>query len=209
MFKHDGGTVGLNIQVREGGILREVSSDTSHERVGQEPEAPWLDRDETAAWMTLVAMVMTLPTAIDAQLKRDSGLNFFEYSILSSLSRPEQHAVQMTQLAHLAGGSLSRLSHAVSRLEKQGYVTRRSTSGSEGRCIEAVLTPVGYAALVAAAPGHVREARRLVFDNLTPAQVRQLQRITHEIAAAASPESIKRIDAALNGSGEPDDVVAC
>lgn len=195
MFNGDVGTIGLNIQVRRGGILRSVSSDTSQERVAQ--EAPWLDSEERAAWMTLVAMVMTLPAAIETQLKRDSGLNFFEYSILSSLSQPREHAVQMTHLAHMAGGSLSRLSHAVSRLEKQGYVLRRNTYGGEGRCIEAVLTPEGYAALVAAAPGHVREARRLVFDHLTPAQVRQLQRITHEIAAAASPATIRQVDSAI------------
>lgn len=160
-------------------------------------DVPWLDGEERAAWMTLIAMLMTAPAAIDAQLKRDSGLNFFEYSIMSHLSQPQDHAVQMSNLAHLAGGSLSRLSHAVSRLEKQGYVTRRIASDGESRCVQAFLTPEGYAALVAAAPAHVREARRLVFDNLSTAQVRQLQKIAHEIAAAASPESVERIDAAI------------
>ncbi|WP_236049186.1 MarR family winged helix-turn-helix transcriptional regulator [Paractinoplanes ovalisporus] len=170
--------------------------DTSDEQV------PWLDSEERAAWMTLMAMVMTLPSAIEAQLKRDTGLNFFEYSILSSLSRPERHAVQMSNLAHMAGGSLSRLSHAVSRLEKQGYVTRQSGGTGESRCTEAVLTEAGYAALVAAAPGHVREARRLVFDNLTSAQVRQLQRIAHEITATAAPGTGKHIDAEIEAADQ-------
>nr|WP_246614598.1 MarR family transcriptional regulator [Actinoplanes bogorensis] len=167
------------------------------------PEPPWLDSDERAAWMTLMAMVMTLPTAIEAQLKRDSGLNFFEYSILSSLSRPERHAVQMSNLAHMAGGSLSRLSHAVSRLERQGYVRRR-TGGEPGesRCTEAVLTEEGMAALEAAAPGHVREARRLVFDHLTPAQVRQLQRIAREIAGASAPDTARHIDAEIEAADQ-------
>ncbi|WP_250035953.1 MarR family winged helix-turn-helix transcriptional regulator [Paractinoplanes maris] len=174
-------------------------------------DVAWLDRDERAAWMTLIAMLMSVPAAIDAQLKRDSGLNFFEYSILSHLSRPQDHAVQMSNLAHLAGGSLSRLSHAVSRLEKQGYVTRRVGSDGESRCVQAFLTSTGYDALVAAAPAHVREARRLVFDNLSPAQVRQLQRIAHELAAAASPDTVKQVDAAIEeadraereGRGDP------
>ncbi|MCO8277241.1 MarR family winged helix-turn-helix transcriptional regulator [Actinoplanes sp. TRM 88003] len=161
------------------------------------PEAPWLDSEERAAWMTLITMLMTLPAAIDAQLKRDSGLNFFEYSILSHLSQPQEHAVQMSNLAHLAGGSLSRLSHAVSRLEKQGFVTRRTGSDGESRCVQAFLTPAGYAALVKAAPAHVREARRLVFDNLSTAQVRQMHKIAHEIAEAASPDSVRRIDDAI------------
>ncbi|MGK5684992.1 MarR family winged helix-turn-helix transcriptional regulator [Actinoplanes sp. URMC 104] len=168
-----------------------MSSDT------HDGQVPWLDSEERAAWMTLITMLMTLPAAIEAQLKRDSGLNFFEYSILSSLSRPQEHAVQMTNLAHMAGGSLSRLSHAVSRLERQGYVKRRTNTEGEGRCIQAVLTPEGYAALVAAAPGHVREARRLVFDNLNTAQVRQLRRIAHEIAGAAAPDTLQHIEAEI------------
>ncbi|WP_205650540.1 MarR family winged helix-turn-helix transcriptional regulator [Actinoplanes solisilvae] len=180
---------------------------------------PWLDSEERAAWMTLIAMLMALPTAIDAQLKRDSGLNFFEYSILASLSQPDDHAVQMSNLAMLAGGSLSRLSHAVSRLERQGYVERRTNTVGESRCIEAVLTREGMAMLEAAAPDHVREARRLVFDRLSPTQVRQMQRIAHELAATASPEAVKAIDLAIEmadqaekaaaGDGEPPSFRRC
>ena len=148
---------------------------------------PWLDQDERPAWMSLMAMLMSVPPAIDAQLKRDSGLNFFEYSILSQLSHPANRALQMTQLAQLAGGTLSRLSHAASRLEKQGLVRRRVITG-ESRCTELVLTDEGMAALVAAAPGHVREARRLVFDVLTREQVSQLREIAQALTGTASPE---------------------
>ncbi|MFD0517671.1 MarR family winged helix-turn-helix transcriptional regulator [Paractinoplanes durhamensis] len=155
-----------------------------------EDEVPWLSEDETVAWVTLTAMLMHLPAAIDAQLKRDSGLNFFEYSILVSLSRPAEHAVQMSSLALLAGGSLSRLSHAVSRLEKQGWVRRKAATG----CTEAVLTDEGMAMLEKAAPGHVREAHRLVIEPLTPAQVRQMQRISRQILEAAAPEVGAAID---------------
>ena len=38
--------------------------------------------------------------------------------------------------------------------------------------------------LVAAAPGHVEEVRRTLFDPLTPEQVRQLRAITGSILAA-------------------------
>jgi DNA-binding MarR family transcriptional regulator len=148
---------------------------------------PWLDHDERPAWMSLMAMLMSVPPAVDAQLKRDSGLNFFEYSMLSQLSLPSNRALQMTQLAQLAGGTLSRLSHAASRLEKQGLVRRRVITG-ESRCTELVLTEEGMAALVAAAPGHVREARRLVFDVLTCEQVAQLREIAQALTGAASPE---------------------
>ncbi|GIM89059.1 MarR family winged helix-turn-helix transcriptional regulator [Paractinoplanes toevensis] len=156
-------------------------------------EVPWLSSEELAAWISLTGMLMTLPGAIDAQLKRDSGLNFFEYSILVSLERPEDHKVRMSVLAMMAGGSMSRLSHAVSRLEKQGWV-RRVASDGEPRCISAELTEEGLAALVAAAPGHVREARRLVFDPLTATQVKQMQRICREIVGVTDPASAATID---------------
>ncbi|GAA0895740.1 MarR family transcriptional regulator [Pseudonocardia zijingensis] len=157
---------------------------------------PWLDPDEQAAWMSLMAMVMTLPPAVDAQLKRDSGLNFFEYSILSQLSAPPDRALQMTQLAKLVGGTLSRLSHAASRLEKQGLVRRRVISG-ESRWTELVLTDEGMSVLAAAAPGHVREARRLVFDRLTREQVAQLRAIAGALTEAASPEVAATLEGAI------------
>lgn len=185
----DADTSGLNIQVGAR-YSPSVSNDTSDE------EVPWLTGPELAAWSTLVALLMTLPTAIDAQLKRDSGLNFFEYSILVALSRPADHAVQMSSLALLAGGSLSRLSHAVSRLERQGWVERRVQTG-EVRCIEAVLTEAGMAVLVASAPDHVREARRLVIDALTPDQVGQLRRIARQVVGAAAPDTGAHLDRIL------------
>jgi DNA-binding MarR family transcriptional regulator len=157
---------------------------------------PWLDHDERPAWMSLMAMLMSVPPAVDAQLKRDSGLNFFEYSILSQLSSPATRALQMTQLAQLAGGTLSRLSHAASRLEKQGLVRRRVITG-ESRCTELVLTEEGMAALVAAAPGHVRQARRLVFDVLTREQVAQLREIAQALTGASSPEVAAALQRAM------------
>ena len=157
---------------------------------------PWLDQDERPAWMSLMAMLASVPPAIDAQLKRDSGLNFFEYSMLSQLSWPPDRALQMTQLAQLAGGTLSRLSHAASRLEKQGLVRRRVITG-ESRCTELELTEDGMAALVAAAPGHVRQARRLVFDVLTREQVAQLREIAQALTGASSPEVAAALQRAM------------
>lgn len=148
---------------------------------------PWLDSDERHAWMSLIAMLMSVPPAIDAQLKRDCGLNFFEYSILSQLSAAPRRRLQMTRLAQMAGGSISRLSHAASRLEGRGLVCRHVIT-EESRCTELALTAEGMAFLETAAPGHVREARRLVFDALTREQVAQIRDVAQAITAAASPE---------------------
>lgn len=136
--------------------------------------------------MSLTALLVALPQAIDRQLKRDSGVNFFEYTVLAGLSRAPGRRMQLSVLADFAAGSLSRISHAVSRLEQQGWVRRRAC-GAESRGIEAELTDAGYAKLAEAAPHHVREARRLVVDALEPAELEQLKGICHKLVAAASP----------------------
>jgi DNA-binding MarR family transcriptional regulator len=159
-------------------------------------DTPWLSSEELDTWVSLTSLLVALPQAIDRQLKRDSGLNFFEYSIMSGLSRAEGHAIQLNTLAHLAAGSLSRMSHAVSRLEQQGWVQRRTCPG-EARGVMAVLTEAGLAKLVEAAPAHVREARRLVVDVLSPAEREQLKAICGKLVRVASPATACQLDRVL------------
>lgn len=153
--------------------------------VSNPTEVPWLSDEERAAWMLLVGLFMSVPPAIDVQLRQDSGLNFFDYSILAALS--DAPGMQMSTLATLTGGSLSRLSHAVSRLERQGWVRRQVQTG-EVRCTEASITAAGRTVLESAAPGHVREVRRLVFDVLTPQQVAQMREVCRRMVEAAGPD---------------------
>ena len=159
-------------------------------------DTPWLSGDEVDAWVSLASLLVALPQAIDRQLKRDSGINFFEYSIMSGLSQAEGHAMPLSTLAHLSGGSLSRLSHAVTRLEQQGWVQRRACFG-EARVTEAVLTEAGLAKLVEAAPAHVREARRLVVDVLSSTEREQLTAICGKLVRTASPGTAILLDRAL------------
>lgn len=150
-------------------------------------DVPWLDRDELAAWISFSAMTQTLQAALDAQLKRDAGLNQFEYYVMAALSEASGRRMRMSQLAVFAQGSLSRLSHAVSRLEKSGWV-ERMPSKDDPRATDAHLTPAGMRKVKESAPDHVREVRRLVLDPLTPAQLAALGRISREILAEVSPE---------------------
>src|SRR5215469_5416339 len=133
----------------------------------------WLAPDEQAAWRQLVALLFRLPGALDAQLQRDAGISNFEYMVLSGLSEAENRTLRMSDLAAMASGSLSRLSHVVSRLEAKGWVRREACPG-DGRFINAVLTDDGWAKVVATAPGHVAAVRRLVADTLSPAELAAL-----------------------------------
>jgi DNA-binding MarR family transcriptional regulator len=150
------------------------------------PEPRWLNSEERAAWLALMSLLMRLPAALDTQLQRDAGISHFEYGILAALSEAPGRTMRMSTLAVFAEGSLARLSQAVSRLEKRGWV-RRFPDPSDGRYTLAELTGTGVEKVVATAPGHVEEVRSLVFDPLTKAQVRQLREIGRRIMHAVDP----------------------
>lgn len=153
-----------------------------------DPEPRWLGEDDRETWLALASMLIWLPTALDDQLKRDSGLSHFEYGILAALSEADAGTLRMSRLAIYANGSLTRLSRAVARLEGRSWVTRHPDP-VDGRYTLAVLTDRGRTVVVRAAPGHVEAVNRLVFDVLTTAQARQLRTTANRILAAVDSEA--------------------
>jgi DNA-binding MarR family transcriptional regulator len=149
----------------------------------------WLTAEEQAAWRSVVALLIRLPAAIEAELQRDAGISQFEYLVLSGLSEAPNRTLRMSDLAAMASGSLSRLSHVVSRLEARGWVRREACPG-DGRFINAVLTDDGWAKVVATAPGHVAAVRRLLIDVLTPGQLRELGAISDEVLGGLAQSTI-------------------
>ena len=146
----------------------------------------WLDADERAAWVRLVAVVELLPGVLDSQLRRDAGLTHFEYFVLAMLSETPHRTLRMTSLARRTNATLPRLSHVVRRLEDRGLVERYPCP-DDGRATNARLTEAGWDAVVAAAPGHVDNVRRHVHDALTPAQLKQLRKITDALLTRLDP----------------------
>ncbi|WP_006245939.1 MarR family winged helix-turn-helix transcriptional regulator [Mycolicibacterium tusciae] len=151
-----------------------------------EPLDQWLTAEQLREWASLVAMVVLLPARLDMQLSRDAGLNLFEYHVMVQLSEAPERKRAMSELALSAHGSLSRLSHAVSRLESAGWLQRRSCRGA-GRRTEVQLTAAGVAKLEQSAPGHVAEARRIVIDVLSDAELASLGHAARGIVAAIDP----------------------
>ena len=147
----------------------------------------WLDEVESRAWLGLMASLSLLDTALDRQLQRDSGLTHTQYGILARLSAGRERTAHMSDLAVATSSSQSRLSHAVAGLEALGWV-RRSRCPVNGRAVHATLTDDGAEKLAAAAGGHVRLVRRLVFDQLTREQVRSLTMIEDSLLSALKTE---------------------
>ena len=144
--------------------------------------APWLDDDEMSTWLALIGVVMRLPAALDEQLRADSNLSHFEYAVLAHLSDAEDRTMRMSELAYLSNGSLSRLSHVARRLEEAGLIERFACP-TDGRSTLARLTEPGQRRLAAAAPGHVRLVRELVFDRLEADEAAALGRIAARMLA--------------------------
>ncbi len=145
----------------------------------------WLNQQEQRTWRAFLQACESVFAAADGQLIRDSGLPHGYYEILVHLSEAPGRALRMTQLARASTYSKSRLSHAVARLEERGWVQRRNCP-TDRRGQVAQLTDEGFAALAAAAPGHVEQVRRSLIDVLTPEQIEQLHAISAAIIAAGS-----------------------
>ena len=143
----------------------------------------WLSDEQQAAWRPFVALLLRVPAALDAQLQKDAGITQFDYLVLSGLSEAPGRTLRMSELAAMASGSLSRLSHVVARLEAKGWVRRESCPG-DGRFINAVLTDAGWDKIVATAPGHVAAVQRLLIDTLTPEELRSLGQMSAHILKA-------------------------
>ena len=144
--------------------------------------ARWLSAEEQHAWRTFLTAMQTMLSTVEAQLLRDSGIPHGYYEILVNLSEAPGRSLRMSQLAEASISSRSRLSHAVARLEERGWVERLDCP-TDRRGQIAHLTDAGFAALDAAAPGHVEQVRRSVFDRLTAEQVAHLEAICAAIAA--------------------------
>ncbi|MCD0449591.1 MarR family transcriptional regulator [Actinocorallia sp. API 0066] len=147
----------------------------------------WLSDEEQTTWRAYLWASQLLGEALDRQLQQDSGLPQSYYVILAMLSEAPERSRTMTELARITRGSASKLSHAVRKLEEQGWVTRHRHP-EDGRTTIATLTDAGYAVVVEAAPGHVEAVRRNLFDQLTPEQAAQLGEICRAMLGKLDPD---------------------
>jgi DNA-binding MarR family transcriptional regulator len=123
----------------------------------------WLDEQEQRSWRAYLVGTTLLMDRLDRELREQHGMSLPEYEILVRLSEAEGHRLRMAQLAQSLSHSRSRVTHTVGRMEQAGLVARDACV-SDGRGVEAVLTPEGRRALEAAAPTHVAGVRRLLVD---------------------------------------------
>lgn len=139
----------------------------------------WLTPQELRAWRLFVSVVLVLPRELESPLA-PHGVTFFEYSVMAGLSDAPGRSLAMSRLAEWSNGSLSRLSHVVSRLERRGLVCRRPCP-DDGRVTLATLTDAGQELLTEAAPDHVANVRDLVVDRLDDEQLAMLAQACSQV----------------------------
>ncbi|MFI6050833.1 MarR family winged helix-turn-helix transcriptional regulator [Streptomyces violascens] len=150
----------------------------------------WLSDEEQRTWRAYLHATRLLEDHLDRQLQRDAGMPHVYYGLLVQLSQAPRRRMRMTELAKNSKITRSRLSHAVARLENNGWV-KREDCPSDKRGQLAILTDAGYEVLERTAPGHVAAVRQAMFDRLTPEQADQLGEIMRVMAQGLQPTDAK------------------
>lgn len=151
--------------------------------MSMQSEPDGMSAERLEVWASLATLLERLPTALDAQLQRDSGLTHFEHGVLYALDSAPERTLRLSTLAGYASSTLSRLSRAITRLEAKGWV-HRIIDPADGRFTLAVLANEGHVKVTQSTPGHHALVDRLVFDALTASQIRQLGVISRSISEA-------------------------
>ena len=144
-----------------------------------------LTRTELRSWLEVIEGTRALLNALDRQLRVDAGMSHDDYEILSRLHRDARRTMRMSDLADNVGYSPSRLTHAVARLEKDGWV-RRSRSEADRRGVDVTLTESGSTRVREASIGHFEQVHRLVFETLGQDRARALADTMRDIRRATS-----------------------
>ncbi|MEE1938264.1 MarR family transcriptional regulator [Streptomyces sp. TRM 70361] len=140
-----------------------------------------LDREEQATWRSFLLASRLLFDQLEREMKQDAALSFSDYELLSRLSRAPGRSMRMADVAAACVFDRSRLSHAIDRLVRNGWVCRvpcPSTSRGQLAC----LTDEGLEKVRQADRGHVEQLRSRVLDRLTDEQKTALREVSEVLA---------------------------
>jgi DNA-binding MarR family transcriptional regulator len=141
----------------------------------------WLTATEQKHWRAWLTANALLAEQLQRELQETHGLSMADYEILVRLSEAPDRRLRMSELAHQALSSRSRLSHQISRMEALDLVSRQPCADDK-RGQWAVLTDHGWDALVAAAPDHVEGVRTHLLDPLSTTEFAALGRACAKVA---------------------------
>ena len=131
-----------------------------------EREPHRLSRAELRTWKRFLGGVGALFRALDRELRDDSGLSLDDFGLLRPLWESQDTPLTMTQLADEMDFSLSRTSHAVQRMEANGWVTREPNPDDK-RVKLVKVTATGAEVFSSAWPHHAELVRELFLAQMS------------------------------------------
>ena len=137
---------------------------------------------QSGAWRSLMMASLVLDGALDRQSHRDGGMPHAHYQVLVVLYESPHRQLAMSALAAELRFSLSRLTHAVTNMERSGCL-ERSRSMKDRRVQNVTLTAAGIRLVKKVSPIQAREVRARAFSRLSDQQVEQLATITAAIVS--------------------------
>lgn len=148
-----------------------------------------LTDEELATWRSFVVAARLLFDELDRSLTEQVGISLADYGLLARLQEAGDAGLRMSDLADFAVFSRSRISHAVDRLEKEGWVERRSCP-TDRRGSYAALTAEGGAKLSEARPVHHEGIRTHLLSRLSGDQQKALTDATDQVRISfGAPET--------------------
>jgi DNA-binding MarR family transcriptional regulator len=143
-------------------------------------DTPWLTGEQQRIWRALLGGITVLMDQLDRDLRTQHDLSMGEYEILVRLSEAPERSIRMAELAAAVAHSRSRVTHTISRLERDGIV-RRDQASDDGRGVRAVLTDHGFSVLEKAAHTHVRGVHDYLIENAPQEEFAALGRIMERV----------------------------
>jgi DNA-binding MarR family transcriptional regulator len=154
---------------------------------------------ERLLWARYNAVLTTVPGMIDERMRAATGLSRFQFMLLETLARTPDRRLQLADVARVADSSLSRLSHAITRLEDAGLV-ERETCDTDRRASWAVLTAQGAKAVDDARDQHSRVMREVLLDRIPEGRQEAAIDFLTSLLPADVASACERIDSATEGS---------
>ncbi|MEX2132530.1 MAG: MarR family transcriptional regulator [Acidimicrobiia bacterium] len=131
-------------------------------------------------WRSYLVAARLLFEELDSRLDSSAGVSLPDYTLLARLRDAGEEGLRMSELAESAVFSRSRISHAISRLENQGWVERRSCP-TDRRGSYAALTEAGAAKLAEAEPVHTEVIKEHMLGSIDVADAESFRRATDQI----------------------------
>lgn len=141
------------------------------------------------SWIRFSGVAAGIPAEISSRMLASHGLSQYEYLVFNHLNLSDGHAMPMSRLAVLLASSLSRLSHVITRMEKQGLVSRRR-SPEDGRVQIVALTDAGMGRFRDAAPAYFDAVIELFFDRLDRQDLEDLDRVMAKLLSGVDAGGI-------------------